>query len=133
MHRLFFRTTAVSALMCALAAVGAAQAQPAGGSAPIALSPTRGESGDSLSAGGIIAALYTSISGPAGQKRDWDRFRSLFISDARLMVARGAPRNGRPAPVVRTTTQYMNSSASLEQGFFEREIAGTTHPLISRT
>jgi hypothetical protein len=26
----------------------------------------------------IIAAAYDVISGPAGQKRDWDRERSLF-------------------------------------------------------
>ncbi len=27
----------------------------------------------------ILKALYDVISGPAGQKRDWDRFRSLFL------------------------------------------------------
>lgn len=31
----------------------------------------------------ILAALYGVISGPAGE-RDWDRFRSLFLSQARL-------------------------------------------------
>ncbi len=34
---------------------------------------------------GIIHALYDSISGPADQKRDLKRFRSLFIEDARLI------------------------------------------------
>src|SRR2546428_497033 len=33
----------------------------------------------------IIAALYDVISGPAGQARDWERFRSLFIPEARLI------------------------------------------------
>jgi hypothetical protein len=33
----------------------------------------------------IVAALYDVISGPAGQKRDWDRFRSLFWPGARLI------------------------------------------------
>ena len=33
----------------------------------------------------IIAALYDVISGPIGEKRDWDRFRSLFVPDARLI------------------------------------------------
>ncbi len=32
----------------------------------------------------IVAAVYDVISGPAG-KRDWDRFRSLFIPGARLI------------------------------------------------
>ncbi len=33
----------------------------------------------------IIAAVYDVISGPAGQERDWDRMRSLFIPGARLI------------------------------------------------
>src|SRR5687768_11353361 len=44
--------------------------------------------GDVASEDAIIAALYGAISGPAGQKRDWDRFRPLFIPDARLVFAR---------------------------------------------
>ncbi len=36
---------------------------------------------------GIIAALYGSISGPVGQERDWNRFRSLFTPDGRLNPA----------------------------------------------
>jgi hypothetical protein len=31
----------------------------------------------------IIAALYEVISGPAGQQRDWDRMRNLFVPGAR--------------------------------------------------
>jgi hypothetical protein len=34
----------------------------------------------------ILAALYNVISGPAGD-RDWNRFRSLFIPEARLTSA----------------------------------------------
>ena len=30
----------------------------------------------------IMKAVYDVISGGAGQKRDWDRFRSLFHPDA---------------------------------------------------
>ena len=33
----------------------------------------------------IIAAAYDVISGPAGQKRDWNRERSLFYPGARIM------------------------------------------------
>ena len=33
----------------------------------------------------ILHASYEVISGPAGQPRDWGRFRSLFLADARLM------------------------------------------------
>src|SRR5712672_728698 len=36
---------------------------------------------------GILHTLYEVLSGPAGQPRDWERFRSLFIENARLIVA----------------------------------------------
>ena len=33
----------------------------------------------------ILNAVYSVISGPQGQPRDWDRMRSLFLPDARLI------------------------------------------------
>ena len=33
----------------------------------------------------IVAAVYDVISGPAGQKRNWDRMRTLFAPDARMI------------------------------------------------
>ena len=33
----------------------------------------------------IVAAVYDVISGPAGQKRNWDRMRILFVPDARMI------------------------------------------------
>lgn len=71
----------------------------------------------------ILAALYDVISGPAGQKRDWDRFRSLFIPGARL-IPTGGPA-GQPArAVVWSPDEYVQrAGANLERdGFFEREI-----------
>ena len=41
--------------------------------------------GDSRSVDAIVAALYRTISGPAGMERDWDRFRALFHPEAHLM------------------------------------------------
>ena len=35
---------------------------------------------------GILHALYETLSGPVGQPRDWERYRSLFMENARLMV-----------------------------------------------
>ena len=35
---------------------------------------------------GIVHALYEVLSGPAGQPRDWERYRTLFIEGARLIV-----------------------------------------------
>src|SRR5438045_9639212 len=39
----------------------------------------------------IIAAAYHVISGPAGQKRDWNRERSLFCPGARIMPTASVP------------------------------------------
>jgi hypothetical protein len=39
--------------------------------------------GDVKTMDGIMRAIYESISGPAGS-RDWDRFRSLFLPQARF-------------------------------------------------
>jgi hypothetical protein len=39
----------------------------------------------------ILRTLYEVISGPAGQARDWDRYRSLFLPDARLMPVVSIP------------------------------------------
>lgn len=40
---------------------------------------------------GILAAVYSVISGPKGQTRDWDRMRSLFLPEARLIPATNIP------------------------------------------
>jgi len=39
-----------------------------------------------------VEAMYEVISGPAGEARDWDRFRSMFAEDGRLsLFTRGRP------------------------------------------
>jgi hypothetical protein len=79
---------------------------------------------DVASADAITAALYGAISGPAGQKRDWERFRSLFIPDGRLIVARARRPEGSGPPRVLSVEQYITgSAAALENGFFEREVS----------
>lgn len=71
----------------------------------------------------IIAALYDVISGPAGQKRDWDRFRSLFAPGARLMPT-GKDPAGKGRLIVWSPDEYVErAGASLESGgFFESEL-----------
>ena len=82
---------------------------------------------DVASIDAIIAALYDVISGPAGQKRNWDRFRSLFVQGARLIPTGRRPDSTR---VIRTITpdEYAtNIGPQLETGgFFEREIGRRT-------
>ena len=75
----------------------------------------------------IIAALYDVISGPAGQKRDWDRFRSLFAEGARLIpTAPFSP--GESGMRVLDVDGYISRAGPYldEKGFFEREIARRT-------
>jgi hypothetical protein len=77
----------------------------------------------------ITAAIYGTISGPAGKARDWDRFRSLFIPDARLMPVRvprpdgTGPQHNDVAPY--TVEDYIERSSPLmlTQGFAERGVA----------
>lgn len=78
---------------------------------------------DVASIDAVVAAVYDVISGPAGQKRDWDRMRSLFIPGARLIPVSQAGEL-RAARVLSVEDYIARSSATLEKGgFFEREIA----------
>jgi hypothetical protein len=72
----------------------------------------------------IVAALYDVISGPVGQKRNWDRFRSLFVPGARLIPTGRRP-TGEVASRVRTPEEYITGSSTLleQNGFFEKEIS----------
>lgn len=98
-------------------------APPAAASAPVIVArPQDVESPDA-----IIAALYDVISGPAGQKRDWERFRSLFAPGARLIPTGRRP-DGSHAMRVLTPDEYAERSATALEtnGFFEREIGRRT-------
>lgn len=71
----------------------------------------------------IINSLYDVISGPAGQKRNWDRLRSLFLPEGRLIVARARRPDSTVGPRVLTVEQYIAGAGQLEaRGFFEREV-----------
>jgi hypothetical protein len=74
----------------------------------------------------IVAALYDVISGPAGEKRDWTRFHSLFVPGARL-IPTGRTAQGQVRHRVITPEEYVATSGPVleERGFFEREIGRT--------
>lgn len=75
----------------------------------------------------ILAALYGVISGPAGQKRNWDRMRTLFIPEGRL-IATGIRPDGSSGKRVMSVEDYINSSGPYleKNGFFESEIGRKT-------
>ncbi len=73
----------------------------------------------------IMKAVYEVISGDAGQKRDWDRFRTLFYKDARMIPSGKNPTTGIVGARTLTVEDYITraSTAMEKEGFFEREIA----------
>ena len=99
-----------------------AQTPPAQSSPPV--EPKVAKPEDVASIDAILKALYDVISGPAGQKRDWDRMRSLFAPEAKM----SATAKRRDGTVVRrsfSVEEYIaaNTKAMEEGGFFEKGIA----------
>ena len=82
---------------------------------------------DVQSVDALLAALYDVISGPAGQPRDWNRFRSLFVPDARLIPTRHSKTGNGADVAIFTPEQYQERATPLlAQGFFERGLHNTT-------
>lgn len=81
--------------------------------------------GDVRSIESILAATYDVISGSAGKKRDWDRFRSLFYPGARLIPTGKRPNETEVRARVLTPDDYVERSAPFleKEGFFERGVS----------
>jgi hypothetical protein len=100
----------------------APQASPAAPQAPPA-APPAAQPKDVDSIEHILAATYDVISGPPGP-RDWDRFRSLFYSGARLIPSwRDDKGNIKTRDL--SPDDYAKSGAAYftKEGFFEVSIA----------
>ncbi len=110
---------ALAAVLLSLAAPLAAQQAAAPSPPP---SVPRADPADVGSVDAIMAAVYDAISGDSGVARNWDRFRSLFHPQARLVpVVSGA--GGAMQPLVWSVDAYITRAApALERGFHEREI-----------
>ena len=93
--------------------------------APASAAAQAADPADVASIDAIVAAVYDVISGEAGEARDWDRWRSLFIPEARLIPT--VVRDGTVGYRVMTPEDYVTSSGSFleENGFFEIEVART--------
>ncbi len=122
------RTCLLAGLLVLAAASGAfvqGAQQPPAAPAPSAEKPAaRTEDVKSLEA--ILAAVYDVISGPAGE-RDWNRFRSLFVADARLIpVVKND--DGSFACRAMTVEEYIQRAGDYfrKSGFYERDIAHRT-------
>ena len=121
------KITFVLSLLFAASLVSA-QEKPAAPPPAQIPAPPAAKAEDVSSPDAILAALYDVISGPVGQKRDWDRFRSLFAPGARLIPTGRNPQTGEFRLTALDPEGYITrSGAFLEQsGFVEKEIARRT-------
>jgi hypothetical protein len=73
----------------------------------------------------IMKAVYDVISGDAGQKRDWDRFRTLFHKDARMIPSGKNQQTGVYGARALTPEDYIKRTEPVfaKEGFYEREKA----------
>lgn len=123
-HRL-----SVGVLGLALLIPGAVLAQASSDTAPAPAAVAQASASDVSSMNGILHAVYDVISGPAGQHRDWNRFRSLFLPGARLIAVQ-RDKQGADHALTLTPEQFVEKAGPymLEHGFFERE----THRRVAR-
>ena len=77
---------------------------------------------------GIMKAVYDVISGDAGKPRDWDRFRTLFHKDARMIPTGKNSQTGVTGARTLTPEDYIKRTEPVfaKEGFHEREIARRT-------
>jgi hypothetical protein len=95
--------------------------------------PAAKKPGDVDTVDHLLASLYAVVSGPAGQ-RDWDRFRALFLPDARIgwIVPESVASGDKPARkgdvFVLTPDIFVqqNDSYFRKHGFYERSIVKRT-------
>jgi hypothetical protein len=80
---------------------------------------------DVASLDAIMKAVYDVISGDAGKPRDWDRFRTLFHKDARMIPSGKNATTGVYGARVLSPEDYIKRVEPVfaKEGFFEREKA----------
>lgn len=71
----------------------------------------------------VMSTLYLVISGEKGELRDWDRFKNLFVTDARL-IPTTKNKEGKAGYRIMTPSDYVASAGKRleEVGFHETEI-----------
>lgn len=93
------------------------------------MSKSQPDPADVESIDAIVAAAYDVISGPAGEKRDWNRERSLFYPNARLIPTASVPGRNDVAiePQILDIEGYIaRAEPLLQKGFYETEVARRT-------
>jgi hypothetical protein len=89
------------------------------------MSKSEANPSDVASIDAIITAAYDSISGPAGEKRNWDRERSLYYPGARLIPTAKPGENDDLVPQILDVDGFIARVEPFfkDNGFYEKEIA----------
>lgn len=113
----------LAVLLLGFAISALAQQAPKAKATPAAPATTPANPDDVKSIDAIVHALYDVISGPAGQARDWNRFRSLFHSGARLIPTGKRPNDPQIGARVLTPEDYVERTTPFfaKEGFYENE------------
>ena len=97
------------------------KAEPQSQTSQAPTTPPAANPADVATPDAILAATYDVISGPPG-KRDWDRFRSLFLPGAHMAAVRKG-KDGSLSARSFTPDEYvvLGDAYFTKNGFFERE------------
>jgi hypothetical protein len=74
----------------------------------------------------LLNAVYSVISGPQGQTRDWDHMRSLFLPDARLIPTLPAAPHADALPLTIDGYIARASARMATMGFYEKSTHNVT-------
>jgi hypothetical protein len=121
----------VLSLLSGAVLCGAASPQPAttDGRQPEPAGTPAAAPADTESIDSIVKAYYAATAGARGQARDWDRMRSLFVENGRLIVAHHPPHGeneaGETALFLMPVSDYIEANRKyLERaGFTEKELS----------
>ena len=113
----------LSLLLCVFLLAGSAMAQST--TPPTTTSIKEANPADVASIDAIMKAVYDVISGDVGVKRDWDRFRSLFHKDAKMIPSGKIAQTGIQGARFLSPDDYIARSGPFleKEGFHERELA----------
>jgi hypothetical protein len=83
---------------------------------------------DVQSVDAVVKAFYQSTAGPIGKAREWDRFRSLFVAEARMIPVRHSPHGEGNDLLTMPVDGYIqvNQKYFEKGGFYETEAARRT-------
>lgn len=95
---------------------------PAFSAADLAAKVPAPKQDDIKSMAAILRAIYEAISGPAGD-RDWNRFRSLFLPQARFAEVSTAP-DGTKMVITWSVDEFVRDAGQVfaKEGFYENAI-----------